>query len=200
MGQITRHHHGPVKIDMALIREIEWVLDMEPGHRPSRADVVAAREELHREAAEHGYWPWTYDSTGIVHDMWEVLEVDAVQRLRGWHRARYGTVTTDAAALSQVRNFLDGLLLSGYGQDCEQLLSEIEDDECCAEEAAIVKAAIDGGKDCLRCEDCRILTLRDRCDETLDANGYDGGVYYRSYVLGQSIEEANRPRAAAVAR
>lgn len=187
MGQMTRHHYGPARIDIRLIQEIEWATSMDIA---AKRDVVVAERE--RLKAESYPYPWTEDRGGVVHDWWEILEVDAIQRLRGWHRLRYGTAAVRAEHLSAVRNFLDALLIDAYGEHCEDLLEEIGDDPYCADEAASVRAAIEQGVGCHCCENCRIHDLRDRCDDALDANGYDGGVYYRVYHLGQSVEQANR--------
>ena len=59
-----------------------------------------------------------------------------------------------------------------------------------------VNASVEQGLDCGLCFSCRVLDLRDECDEALDANGYDGGVYYRAYIRREDREAmgTRRPR------
>lgn len=83
-----------------------------------------------------------------IHDWLHVREVDSVQRLR----ASLDGDTVDAHYFSEVRNVLDGLTLS--------FESECGGDQCCNE-----------------CDWCRFLILRDRCDVTLNRQGFERPAY-----------------------
>jgi hypothetical protein len=115
-------------------------------------------------------------------------EAEAVRRLRGWHRTRYGSVTVDAFWLADVRNFLDDLL--GLGSECDEELKAAEYDRALY---AKVKARITEDGYCGDCQWCRSLSLRDQCDTILDAAGYDGGSRYRAYCLdGEDQDHGGR--------
>ena len=96
-----------------------------------------------------------------IHDWLHVREVDSVQRLR----ASLAAGAVAAKFLSEVRNVLDGLTLS--------FESECNGDPCCN-----------------RCQWCRFLILRDRCDATLDRAGFERPVY--STPLDYDPDEAWR--------
>lgn len=194
MGQILRHHKGPVSIPVSLLIELEWLLDMDTAAPRSVVMPLADqlrdydRDMVHDDDLNHT----------VVHDYLTVLEVDAMQRLRGWHRLRYGTITADAQWLSVVRNTLDGLLIDGYGEDCEEYVSQLDYDPA---ELALVAAAIGRGESCYRCERCQYSVMEDRLDALLDAQGYVGLSYYLAYVAAtrdQDPEATWRDRVCAV--
>jgi hypothetical protein len=117
-----------VTIDVRLIQEIEEALSMDCAPPRSVIAPLAERAGLRLP-------PWhraPYDPD-IEQDIlkarqesgtWlELEEIDAVQRLRGWHRARYGNVTVDAKRLDDVRYAL-GNLSEALNDECDQTLEE----------------------------------------------------------------------------
>lgn len=188
MGQITRHHWGPMTVDVQLVRDLGDYLNMETA--APREEVVALRDDLIASGAPHHVWWEPYQ----VHDERGVETVDAYQRLVGWNRTRYGNVTVPADALCVIRNQLDADLLNGT-QECEDLAEELRgelddfDDPGTGEFLAEVEGSIASRGWCDRCEWCRTILLRDRCDLSLDAAGFDGGVYYRTFMRGITSDE-----------
>lgn len=176
MPQIQRWSSGTLPIPVWLLEEIEHTLNMDAA--ASRAEVIAA------VAA---------NKDTEVHDLLHVDEVDAVQKLRGWHRARRGTIVVDAHDLSRVRNLLDTLTYDTA--ECEDHLEELQhelegvpaNDRHSAHaddlETLIrfVEPAIKAREACGQCEKCRVLALRDLVDELMDAAGLPGGIYYETY-------------------
>lgn len=166
MPPVTRHHHGVARIPAQLLDDIDGTLDMDTAAPRSKVKPIADRLRDYDRDLD---LDWDLDHTEGIHDYLRVREVDAVQRLRGWHRLRYGTVTVDAGALSDVRNVLDGLTLSWTG--CEENADGNPygyDDA----ELAYVQAQLKKGEMCYRCIWCQFLILRDRIDWLLDAEGF----------------------------
>jgi hypothetical protein len=174
MGLHSRIHHGTAKLSAALLRDIYWVLDMDTAE--PRGVVKPMADEIHAEWAagrDPDRDPELIVRLGdvSVHDWLRLMEVDAVQRLRGWHRLRYGTVTVDARDLCEVRNIINALTLSW--STCEAFIDDLDGDERESAEAALAR-----GECCYRCRWCEFLVLRDRIDVMLDDQGFVGGPYY----------------------
>jgi hypothetical protein len=184
MGQIRRHDEGPVVIDVRLLDDLEWALGVHDAPSRSRvkplADEVRARyaagEDPHQDGALVSALLTVRDE---FHVYLELLQLDALQRLRGWHRLRYGTITVEAAYLCEVRNLLDSLTMS-IGSSCEDELEALKS-EGLDDRAARASGAIAAGRCCDECEWCQFLALRDRCDDALDASGHYGSSYYQAY-------------------
>ncbi|MCU1696104.1 MAG: hypothetical protein JWR34_2167 [Mycobacterium sp.] len=166
MGQIRRMHYGTAKVPAQLLVAIDGVLDMDAAAPRSVVKPLADRLRDYNRDLDIDM---DIECTEGIHPYLQVSEVDAVQRLRGWHRLRYGTVTVDAEALSDVRNVLDTLTLSWsschenaegnpYGYD------EIE--------LTYVQAQLKKNEICYRCQWCEFLILRERIDWLLDAQGF----------------------------
>lgn len=195
MSQVHRpRHSGKVAIDVRLLQEIEGaaMIDCEPP--PGVIAPLAARFQAERDAYRSPYLDddLTAEVEKALHPYGAFLdleEIHAVQQLRGWHRARYGRITVDAGHLSAVRNLLDDLTLS-LGDSCEDEQRDC-DPEWEPEIAAQIAESMARTGRCGECAWCTALWLRDECDAVLDAAGHEGGVYYRAYVLGQSVDEAN---------
>jgi hypothetical protein len=176
MPPILRYHEGPVKVDAHLLTELDWLLDMDTAApRDVVAPLAAHLRDYHRDTD----LDYEHNHVEGVHDYLTVLEVDAMQRLRGWHRLRYGTLTVEARWLAEVRNALDLLVLGGYGEECEDYLSQLDYDPA---EHAIVKAAVDAGERCYRCEHCQYVVMTSRLDVILDAQGFVGSPNYQAYA------------------
>lgn len=175
MPPILRYHEGPVKVDAHLLTELDWLLDMDTAAPREVVAPLAAQLRDHKRDTDLDY----EHRTEGVHDYLTVLEVDAMQRLRGWHRLRHGTLTVEARWLAEIRNALDLLVLGGYGVECEDYLSELDYDPA---ERAIVKAAVDADKPCYRCEHCQYCVMTDRLDVLLDAQGFVGSPNYQAYA------------------
>jgi len=127
MSQIRREcYPGPVVMDVHLIEEIEGavMLDCEPppsviaplyARHEARLGWNAAPDRTLDEDINEALDPWG----GIL----ALEEIHAVQRLRGWHRARHGSVTVDAYWLAKTRNVLDSLTFS-YGEECDGTIED----------------------------------------------------------------------------
>lgn len=170
MSPVTRHHHGTARVGAGFLDEIDLVLDMD--HAANRTAVEALAEQiketLQRPGAVYADVCHLDEAEGI-HDYLTVQEVDAVQRLRGEHRAGSGLVDVDAGALSEVRNLLDRLTMSWQG--CEENADGNPYDYPPAE-LAYVQAQLAKGEICYRCTWCRFLIMRDRIDYLLDQQGF----------------------------
>lgn len=164
---------GPVVIDVNLLHLIEAALMMDTAEPPGVVAPLAAQE-------------WDERPDTCVHDLLDADECHTVQRLRGWHRTRYGRIKVDAYWLAATRNLLDALTLS-LGSECDYMLQQVGYDP---ELHAEIKARMDADRGCGDCLWCQCLDLRDQCDEILDAAGYDGGSRYRAYVLGETRKVA----------
>jgi hypothetical protein len=117
-----------VTIDIRFIQEIEEALSMDCAPPPSVIAPLAVRAGLRLP-------PWRpvpfdehleEDSLKARQESgtWlELEEIDAVQRLRGWHRNRYGNVTVDAGRLEDVRYALGGLR-EALNDECDQTAEE----------------------------------------------------------------------------
>jgi len=171
MGQVIRMHHGPAKVSASMLTELDWLLDMDTA---APRNIVKPLADQLRDHHRDLRLDTDIQCSEGIHDYLRVLAVDAVQRLRGWHRLRHGTITVEARWLCEVRNLLDSLLYS-WGIECEDYATGLGPTE-----AAIVQAAIEQGRTCTRCPWCQFLVMRDRIDALLDAQGFDDVTsYYR---------------------
>jgi hypothetical protein len=201
MSRILRaSRKGPVSMNISLIEEIEAavMIDCEPG--PSVIAPLFARAEALLE------WnapsdPTLDDDVRAALDEWGGVlmleEVHAVQRLRGWHRTRSGSVTVDACWLAEVRNLLDSLTFS-YEEECDQTLKDygldrvrpvdtLPDGPDGPEVRAEVLVYFRKYDSCGECNWCHVLRLRDQCDAILDAAGYYGGSRYEAYCKPRPV-------------
>lgn len=174
MSLVTRHGTGTVPIPAALLWELWYALDMDYDATAER-DVVVALMAQHRDRVDNGGVEIDVES---VHEWLTVGEVDALYRLRGWHRQRHGTIVVDTAALCDVRNVLELLLVNGDGMGCADLAAELAQAPSCADEHAIVAAAVAVDVLCHRCQSCGWRLLADRIDVHLDAAGVSQPAYY----------------------
>lgn len=173
MPQILRHHTGTAAVDARLLADVDWVLDMDSAAPPGQVAPVAARVQACLAAGEDPERDPTLAAAGRAewHDYLRLLDVHAVQRLRGWHRSRHGQVTVDAGRLAEVRNVLDGETFARLG--CEDFLSGGGWPDGDPERAAVA-AAVAAGDMCYRCGRCQAVVMRDRIDAALDAAGHTG--------------------------
>lgn len=197
-------HHGSVRIDVSLLERIEELAEIDCAAPP---DVIASLWARAEAAAAAGRNPeydlvLTAETQEALDGHWLSLwETHAIQRLRGWSRARYGLITVDARWLSAVRNVLDDFTLS-FGDACDETLREYGIDAVRSDAArdtshwpgfadvrAEVLASMAKHRICGECTWCRALLLRDEVDAVLDAAGFDGGVYYRAYCLGETQKQ-----------
>src|SRR5262249_7526595 len=118
---------GTVTIDVRLLEEIETATMIDEAPSPSVIAPLNARADELRDAYRSPEDdPELVEAAQKAMD-WAFLnvwEAHAVQRLRGWHRTRYGRIQVSAGWLSAVRNLLDGLTLS-LGDTCDEELTEI---------------------------------------------------------------------------
>jgi hypothetical protein len=179
MSLIPRYASGQVTVPAALLADIDWVLDMDTAAPRSQvvafmADVAAVKTTGKDPAREQGLIDRAL--TDPVHDWLNPAETSAVQKLRGWHRAKRGTVVVDAGLLAEVRNIFDGLAVEF--DSCESYLDLLEPDEPIY---PVVKAAVDTGTCCYCCSWCKYVVMRDRIDRFLDRAGLYGGSQYESH-------------------
>lgn len=127
MSQVHRYcQEGPVTVDISLIQWIESVTNVDGAPPPGVISPLAARVEDDRDDMRNPEYDedLVADTRKALDGCWLYLdEIHAIQRLRGWHRARYGRVTVDAYWLARARNVLDNLTLSLEGE-CEEMLEE----------------------------------------------------------------------------
>lgn len=174
MSPIARHHHGTATVDAHLLTELDWLLDMDQAAPRGTVKPIAdeIRERLGRPGAVYDD-VWNLDEAEGIHDWLTVQEVDAVQRLRGWHRLRHGPVQVDAGALSEVRNLLDRLTMSWTS--CEENADgnpyDYDDAELAFVRAQLAKQP---PEICYRCNWCQFLIMRDRIDYLLDQQCFTG--------------------------
>jgi hypothetical protein len=181
MGQIIRHDVGTARMPVTLLQDIEWVLDMDTA---SSRDVVwplAAQLQIYDRDLSLDR---ERDCVEGIHDWLRVCEVDAVQRLRGWNRLRYGTITVSAANLCTVRNLFDTLLYEW--SECDDYLLGLDDGD--PAEVTIVRRAVKEGVCCNRCPHCKFCLLRDRIDVLLDRQGFSGGSQYQAYAAPRAYD------------
>lgn len=179
-------HGRKVTIDVQLIGEIEEALSMDcapprsviaplaeraglrlPAWRPAPYDPELERDSI-KARQEYGTWL-------------ELEEIDAVQRLRGWHRTRYGNVTVDAGRLEDVRWAL-GNLREAMDDECDQTAKEygisrvrLESSEDSARREwrdfhsirSQVIGSMSADETCGECQWCWIRRLHIECDRLL---------------------------------
>jgi hypothetical protein len=180
-----------ITVDIRLIQEIEEATGMDCVPPPEVIAPLAARAMAHRFAWRN---PWlddelqddirkVVDSYGCILDL---EEIHAVQQLRGWHRARYGTVTVPVRRLAAVRDML-GDLQHSLNDECRDTLEEfglsrvtlasavdLADREYPSfrEARADVLASMAAGEDCCgECEWCWVRRLHIECAAILAAAG-----------------------------
>lgn len=113
-----------ITIDIRLVQEIEAALNMDCAPPPGVIAPLAARAGLNLP-----YWRYVPYDDQLEQDSrnarqkygtWlELEEIHAVQRLRGWHRARLGNVTVTWRQLDDVCDVLGGLRAS-LDDECDQ--------------------------------------------------------------------------------
>jgi hypothetical protein len=196
MSPVTRYHRGTARIDAHMLTELDWLLDMDQAADRATAEPIAAQiAALLRQPGAVYADVCHLDEAEGIHDYLTVQEVDAVQRLRGDHRAGSGPVDVDAGALSEVRNLLDRLTMSWQG--CEENADGNPYDYPPAELAYVrAQLAKSPPEICYRCTWCQFLIMRDRIDYLLDQQGFtdrnayiavqteDPEVVWRERVIG----------------
>ncbi len=178
MSQVNRTcEPGSIDIDVRLLQHVEsafWLDCAPPASKIARLVGIVervGRHEAERYPALVRAWEAASDCMILTVD-----EIYAIQRLRGWHRQRYGNIAVDAYWLTKVRNVLDTLAL-GLGSECDTELENATGEPWHLE----MKSRMERGQGCGDCLWCQALELRDRCDAILDAAGYNGGSRYRAY-------------------
>jgi len=171
MGQITRGHEGSMTISADLLDSAWWALSMNEAPPRSVIAPLAARVNACYAA---GRDPERDDelvdaARKLRNDLpvyLDLLSADALQRMRGWNRLRYGSIRVKARDVSDIRNLVDGLTISDL-RSCEQWLDEMVDES--DDDYAEIKAKVAADQLCGECEFCEFLALRDRLDGALDA-------------------------------
>jgi len=177
-----------VTIGISFIQEVEEALSMDCAPPPDVIAPLAVRAGLRLPA----WHPAPYDDELEQDSLkarqesgtWlELEEIDAVQRLRGWHRARYGNVTVEAKRLDDVRYAL-GNLREALEGECDQTMEEygisrvgIESSEDSARREwrdfrairSQVIASMSADETCGECHWCWIRRLHIECCALLEA-------------------------------
>lgn len=180
-----------IMIDVGLIEEIEAALAMDCAPPPDVIVPLAARAGLNLP-------PWRYapyddqleqDSINARQESgtWlELEEIYAVQRLRGWHRARYGNVKVRRSHLADVRHVLGNLRMS-LDSECDSTAEEYGIDRVSpvsAEELArrewrdfrdirsqVLTSMMTDDETCGECDWCWVRRLHITCSALLEENG-----------------------------
>ena len=176
-----------VTIDIGIIDWIDSVLCMDLA--PPRGVIEALHD---REQAHYDAWTNPDADDQLVEDIRKALdggwlqldEVRAFQRLRGWHRVRYGNVTVPREHLADAAYML-GCISSDYADECDQTLEDYglsrvgppEDPYWVTgphwpsrirERAGVLKSMAERGT-CGECTYCQIVSLREQCYAILNA-------------------------------
>lgn len=163
--------HRTVAIDVALIDEIENALSVDCCPSPDVIMPLMWRQE----ALDSRSWPRpAIPDLRLEDDIRKALdggwlhleEIAAIQRLRGWNRARRGTIVVDAFHLRDVRNVLGNLTLS-LGSECDDQLAQLDYPEA-ADIREQVKARLAKDGTCGECLWCQVVRLGDECQDALD--------------------------------
>jgi hypothetical protein len=200
-------HYGTVKIDVSLLERIEAVAAIDCAEPPDVIAKLWARAKADRDDGRDPEYdsPLVAETKEALDGHWLSLwETHAIQRLRGWNRARYGMITVDARWLTAARNVLDDFTLS-FESNCDETLREYGLDLVRAaaapdrsgwpsfeSERAEILVPLTARGLCGECTWYCALLLRDEVDAVLDATGFDGGVYYRAYCLGETQEQLGK--------
>jgi hypothetical protein len=183
-----------ILVDIGLIAEIEEALCMGDAPPPDVVAPLAARIEAHRAAFGNPYLDEELqeDIRRVLQPQFgcflELWEIHAMQRLRGWHRARFGTVEADARWLAEVRDVLYRLWHE-LSDECEQEVEhygldrvspaatrKLADREYPSfrEARSSVLASMTAGWrrwQCGECKSCWVISLHERCATILDHSG-----------------------------
>lgn len=187
MGQILRSHRGTLTVSTRLLTDLEDILVPDDG--ASADDAAAIMERADQIRAAHGDPDLDPDLRQQAHDLdqhwlFNVADVHALHQLRSTAATNGDEATVDAHWVSRVRNAVDALILSWTS--CEEFLDDLVAEGLTADPLTnSVREALTNNVACAHCERCQFMSLRDRLDESLDAAGFDGGPYYRTYVLGE---------------
>jgi|SRR6185312_14277047 len=176
----TKSTLDELTVDVRLIQHIESTLAVDACESPS---VIARLAELDRnrwrlnalqERALDEKIRYAMDG-----DWLELWEVHAIQRLRGWHRIRYGSVTINRDVLADVCRVLD-VLTCALDNECDETLCEVgvdrvrtgpgdDPDFWPANWRGQVLAAMKATGYCGDCLWCQVCRLYDQCSEILQA-------------------------------
>jgi len=164
-----------VTVPVGLIEHIESALAVDACESPS---VIARLAEQDRNRCRlNALQERALDEKiryAMDGDWLELWEVHAIQRLRGWHRLRYGSVAVDRDALREVYLVLGGLTIS-LGDECDETLREVGVDrvrtgppaEWIADWRGEVLAAMKAAGYCGDCLWCQVCSLYDKCGAIL---------------------------------
>lgn len=179
-----------VRIDVSLLNELEdyLAIDMMP---PPNVLIPLMR----RQEAQYGYRvshdpDLEAEITKALDGEWLYLEdIVPIQRLRGWNRLRYGTITVRVSDLRDVARSL-GNLRSALDSECEDQEAELS---CPGAEDILTAVKTQMAEDgtCGECLWCNLGRLWAAVDKAMWDGGVELGIEYRTTVLGQSVGQAN---------
>jgi len=182
-----------VIVPISLIQWIEGVLCVDCA--PPREVIEALHERVEACYDEHrdpdDDLLLCEDTRKALDGGWlRLYELRPIQRLRGWHRTRYGNVTVSRGQLTEVARVLDGLTLA-LGSECDEVLREYDLDgvgppprhPCpdkywpgyVQERAGVLKSMAETDY-CGECTWCQVVRLRDQCDAILGTGDGDTSV------------------------
>jgi len=183
-----------IMIDIRLIQEIEEAAGMDCVPPPTVIAPLAARAAALRAAwanprlgyRDDGLQDEMHAAVSQYGTILEVEEIHAVQQLRGWHRARRGSVPVKARWLAEVQRLLDSLA-AGEDAGCSETLREFGVDRVAPQptdalaaregrspgyvRAAVLKSLAASRDCCGECRWCWFRRLRDDCATALGGAG-----------------------------
>jgi hypothetical protein len=157
-----------IEIDIRLIAEVEELacIDCEPGPEvvaPLMARADALRAEWRDPELDDDLCADVHKALDPYGSYLNIAEIHSVQRLRGWHRVKYGTVAVDLRWFTEVRHLLSNLAM-GTDSDCEnELRSMCHPGEWDLHAASIKRMITDGT--CGECKWCWTIRLLNEFDD-----------------------------------
>lgn len=161
---------GPrtVTFDVMLLHEIEGTFALDLAAHP---DVIAALMKRADEA-DNGWIGADVEAAlradiaeALAPSWLELFEVSAFQRLRGWHRLRYGSITVPRDRLADVRRALNTIAMA-ISSECDTEIDELKDCDPPELYQRAIKSMADTGY-CGECQWCTAVRLWERCEELL---------------------------------
>lgn len=167
-----------VVVDVGFIQHIECALAVDCADSPSIVAPLIERDRSRRSLTDAEQRALDAEIDRARDGSWlELWELHAIQRLRGWHRVRYGSVTVDRDTLADVCRVLD-VLTCALGNECDETLCEVGVDQVRVAPVAdtefwpanwrgLVLASMRETGYCGDCLWCQVCRLYDQCREIL---------------------------------
>lgn len=162
-----------VDIDVGFLLNVECTLAVDCAESRDVIVPLIERDRSHRSLTDAEQRALDTEIDRATDGSWLTLwELYAIQKLRGWHRVRYGSITVDREALRSVCRVL-GDLTCALGSECDETLREIgveqvrieevKDPEWLAPWRGEVLAKMRATGYCGDCLWCQVCHLHDQC-------------------------------------